>query len=110
MSKAQEFVDYLNARITAMGYNERRVQGNRVHFSVMQGRKYARIVQDGGSQRSSYAFVDADGFIYKAAGWKAPAKWARATVDSVISGDHSYFKPGAGFDQRPYSTIWLYAS
>lgn len=112
ISKAQELVDYLNKRIADTKYNERQVQGNRVHFSLMQGNKYARIVSDGGGQRSSYAFVDADGHIYKAAGWNAPAKGIRATVDDVIrqsEGGVGFFSaPGKGFDQAAYSTIWLY--
>ena len=109
MSKAQELVDYLNDRIVATGYNARQVTPNRVHFSVMQGPKFARIVQDGGGQRSSYAFVDAEGNIYKCAGWKAPAKGVRATVDQVVSGGHPFFnQPLRGFDGAAYSTGWLY--
>lgn len=111
MSKAQEFVDFLNKRIAETFYNERQVPGNKVHFSLMQGPKFARIVSDGGSQRSSYAFVDAEGNIYKSAGWKAPAKGVRATVDQVVNGDHPFFaKLGRGFDAAAYSTIWLYKS
>jgi hypothetical protein len=113
-TKAQEFVDYLNARIARSGYNERQVQGNKVFFSVMQGKKYARIVQGGdSSQRSAYAFVDAEGNIYKAAGYKAPAKGVRATVDQVVSGNHPFFGDGSvarGFHMAAYSTSWLYAS
>jgi hypothetical protein len=119
MSKAQELVDYLNARIARTGYNERQMPGNTVHFSLMQGKKYARIVLS--SERSdragsvgahSYAFVDAEGNIYKCAGWKAPAKGARATVDRVVSGQHPFFTnhPANGFDRAAYSTSWLYAS
>jgi hypothetical protein len=117
MSKAQELVDYLNARIKATGYNERQCMANTVQFSLMQGKKYARIVVSNaqeagmGKQRSSYAFVDADGNIYKSAGWSAPAKGVRATVAGVITGTVLFFsKPGHGFDQAAYSTIWLYAS
>lgn len=113
MSKAQELVDYLNNRIATTGYNERQVPGNKVHFSVMQGNKYARIIQDGGSQRSAYAFVDAEGNIYKAAGWKSPAKGARATVDQIVSAEHPFFGDvvkNRGFDAQAYSTVWLYAS
>lgn len=110
MSKAQEFVDYLNARIARTGYNERQVLGNKVHFSLMQGPKFARIVSDGGSQRSSYAFVDAEGNIYKSAGWKAPAKGVRAIVNDVLRNEIAFFNSPKGFDAAAYSTIWLYAS
>jgi hypothetical protein len=111
MSKAQEFVDYLNARIARTGYNERQVGPNRVHFSLMQGKKYARIVVSSGGQNSSaYAFVDTEGNIYKSAGWDAPAKGVRATVDAVVGEQHPYFKPGAAFDVAAYSTGWLYKS
>jgi hypothetical protein len=106
MNRAQELVDYLNARIAHTGYNERQVPGNTVHFSLVQGKKYARILEGG----SAYAFVDADGSIYKAASWKAPAKGVRATVDAVVSGAHPFFRSLAGgFDLMAYSTSWLYA-
>lgn len=113
MSKAQELVDYLNARIARTGYNERQVPGNMVHFSLMQGQKYARIIcgREPG-MGSAYAFVDADGYIYKAAGWKVPAKGMRAKVDDLISkteGGVPFFNmPGEGFDRAAYSTSWLY--
>ena len=108
MSKAQEFIDFLNAAIKATGYNERQVPANAVHFSLMQGKKYARIVQDGGGSRSSYAFVDVEGNIYKSAGWSAPAKGVRSTVDDVLGGKVRFFESGA-FETHAYSTIWLYA-
>jgi hypothetical protein len=110
MSKAQELVDYLNARIARTGYNERQAPGNTVYFSLMQGKKYARIVLNQGpgvfGTGSSYAFVDNDGNIYKSAGWKAPAKGVRGTVDEVVSGQ-GYFA-GNSFDLAAYSTSWLY--
>jgi hypothetical protein len=114
MSKAQEFVDYLNARIARTGYNERQVPGNKVEFSLMQGAKYARIVlTHSGRQHRSYAFVDAEGNIYKCAGWKAPAKGVRATVDDVVSARHWFFveretDTPRGFDLAAYSAGWLY--
>jgi hypothetical protein len=116
MSKAQELVDYLNARIAATGYNHAQFAPNPVFFSVQQGRKYARIVKGheaDGPGWSAYAFVDANGYIYKAAGWSAPAKGARAKVDDLIDkteGGVPFFNtPGEGFDLAAYSTSWLYA-
>lgn len=41
------------------------------------GIKYNRIVKISYGQRSVHAFVDNDGLLYMAAGWKAPAKQAR---------------------------------
>jgi hypothetical protein len=59
-------------------------------FSVERpGVKYTRIVQqtryqDGSTAgRSVFCFVDADGNILKAAGWKAPAKGIRSTLATV---------------------------
>jgi hypothetical protein len=44
-------------------------------------KKYIRIVQDNGTQRSVYCFVDkATGDILKADGWKRPAKHARGSI------------------------------
>lgn len=43
-------------------------------FYADGGRKYIRIAQDRGNQRSVHCFVDAaTGDVYKAATWKAPA-------------------------------------
>ena len=44
-------------------------------ISVEYGRKFARIVQDNGTQRFVHAFVDmTNGDVIKAAGWKAPQR------------------------------------
>ncbi len=43
-------------------------------FSHEKGSKYVKIVMSTESgQRSVYCFLDAEGFIYKPANWKAPA-------------------------------------
>jgi hypothetical protein len=112
-TKAQELVDYLNARIARTDYNERQVLPNRVHFVLRQGKKYAKIVllQGYGELTGSvYAFVDAEGNIYKAAGYKAPARGVRATVAQVVGETHPFFRDGGAFDVAAYSTGWLYAS
>lgn len=51
-------------------------------FTATKGRKYHRIVQEhaGAAGRSVHAFVDNDGQVYKADGWKAPAKGVRFTT------------------------------
>ena len=51
------------------------------------GRKYQRIIctpvfQGRSTGRHVYCFVDGDGNVFKAAGWKAPAKHVRFTVDT----------------------------
>jgi hypothetical protein len=70
-----EFVAALNTKFTeSLGYI----------FSVERpGIKYTRIVRGGKAQRSVYCFVDGDGNILKAAGWKAPAKGVRGTLATV---------------------------
>ena len=59
-------------------------------FSVMVGPKYIRVVrrekwlQDHSDVGGCvFCFVDNDGNIYKAAGWKAPAKGVRSTLATV---------------------------
>jgi hypothetical protein len=47
-------------------------------------RVYTQQIHDGGlPQKSAVYFIDKEGQIYKAAGWKAPAKGVRGTIDSV---------------------------
>lgn len=44
-------------------------------ISVEYGRKFARIVQDNGTQRFVHCFIDmSTGDVIKSAGWKAPQK------------------------------------
>lgn len=69
----QEFIDALNAKFNSIGYT----------FLVERpGVKYTRIVRTS-TDRSVFCFVDAAGNIYKAAGWKAPAKGVRSTLATV---------------------------
>ena len=42
-------------------------------MTLEPGRKYIRVVRVDGSSRSVHSFLDLDGNIWKAAGWKAPA-------------------------------------
>lgn len=44
--------------------------------------KYIRIWYTSANTRSSFAFVDHEGNIYKCAGWKAPAKGIRGHIDN----------------------------
>lgn len=71
---------------------------NHMTLTMMRGKKYIRLVVSNlkNEHRSAYAFLDTEGNIYKAAGWKAPAKGIRGTIDSV---DPS---------KLTSSTYWLY--
>lgn len=59
--------------------------GGQYMFSLMPGRKYDRVVRESvaGMSRSAYCFLDADGNVYKAASWKAPAKGIRANLKTL---------------------------
>lgn len=59
----------------------------RVVISTMPGKRYVRIVEDNGSQRSVHSFVDTtNGDVLKSATWKAPAKHARGNIYSPNRG------------------------
>lgn len=50
-------------------------------FDIIEGRKYLKVITNNGVQQSVTAFIDKnDGQIYKPAGWKAPAKYARGNL------------------------------
>lgn len=78
-----EFCDKLNAMYEAL-YRDKFTALSPPNFFAQPGRKNVRIVQcdsDTGGQRSVYCFIDkATGDIYKAAGWKAPAKGVRGSI------------------------------
>lgn len=67
---AQEFINGLNEKFADYG-----------SFAVLPGKKYDKITVKPhcSSQSFVHAFVDTDGNVYKAAGWKAPAKGVRYT-------------------------------
>lgn len=52
-------------------------------FSYTEGGKYIKVSYTYGGRYDTavFAFVDADGNIYKPAGWKTPAKGVRARID-----------------------------
>lgn len=45
-----------------------------------RGQKYIRVVQVSMGSRSAFCFLDGDGNIYKADGWKKPAKGIRGRL------------------------------
>ena len=61
---------------------------NSTKFSVTVGRRYAKVVADGGSVHCSvHCFVDRDnGDVLKAASWSAPAKHARGNIFDESNG------------------------
>lgn len=67
--------------------------------TVEPGSKYIRVVQTAGNSRSVSCFVEkSTGNILKAAGWKAPAKGARANI----------FKPETFVGKVDSHGSWLY--
>jgi hypothetical protein len=50
-------------------------------FSIEAGSKYTRIVRSTFGSKSVHCFVDAEGNIYKASSWKAPAKGIRGNIN-----------------------------
>jgi hypothetical protein len=57
-------------------------------IEVEEGSKFYRIVEADSGSRSVYCFVSkANGDIYKAAGWKAPAKHVRG---NIFDANYSY--------------------
>lgn len=71
---SSEFITALNQKFNGMGYT----------FSLDKpGAKNTRVVQTHSTSRSVYCFLDAEGNIYKAAGWKAPAKGVRGNLATL---------------------------
>lgn len=56
-------------------------------ITVDQGKRYAKIVVNGEHQRTVYCFIDKNGDILKAAGWKAPAKGVRGNIYHPFADD-----------------------
>ena len=90
----QQFVDALNAKFPGKRY------------AAMPGRKNVRItvqnIYNGeiDAQRSAYCFIrKEDGAIFKADGWKGPAKGVRARLDQVLA---------TNLQQVDEFTGWLY--
>lgn len=79
MNIEREYVEWYCRAIqegTARHYEKRGWSDMRVSMVYPEyGRRFTRIVQDNGTQRSVHAFVDmTNGDVIKAAGWKAPQK------------------------------------
>lgn len=61
-------------------------------FNIIRGSKYFKITITTYGQTSAHCFVDAEGNIYKAAGWKVPAKGIRGNINDekkpLLGGDY----------------------
>ena len=81
-----DYVSYSNLDSTTDGISRQVKEQNIAEFqlTIEPGSKYIRVVVNHGStSRSVHSFVDMEGNIWKAAGWKAPAKnFVRGSVFS----------------------------
>ena len=70
-----QWMDELNER---GGYGA--LYGKKTPFVHTVGKRYIKIIEclGNGTQKSVFAFVDADGNIYKPDGWAKPSKYIRA--------------------------------
>lgn len=84
---------WLERATHAMELDHQRQWSSKSTVEFRKLRKYYKIIQNG----SVYAFIDFDGYIYKAAGANAPAKGARGHIDKVNP------------ETVSSSTRWLYA-
>lgn len=96
-----EVVAILNAKRTAF-HNKQNNVGQPDILVAEIGTKYIRLVSKRNADEkhgSAYAFLDRDGNIYKAAGWKGPAKGIRGSV----------FQPDCGWGKAlgPYGAAYL---
>lgn len=73
MIGAQDIIDqYFNKQYTKLDVPQ---------LSMMEGKRYIRIVKITYGQSSAHAFIDKDtGDVLKPAGWKAPAKHRRGNI------------------------------
>lgn len=104
MQNVNEFVDALNE-----AYDRRLAEKPwRPVFSVVKGKKFDKVIYKEKSREnmpgaSVYCFVDAEGNIYKADGWKRPAKGVRARL-ADISAEFVDQIAARGY----VNTFWLY--
>lgn len=87
--RIENFVNRLNEEVKTDPFFEGRTDNLPTYEVDKGGRKYIRIVHiDGfGGHRSVWGFVEAaTGNIFKAAGWKAPAKHARGNIETAEYG------------------------
>lgn len=71
-------------------------------YTVERGRKYHRVVQHDirNNSRHVHAFIGEDGMLYKAAGWKSPAKGARYNLQLDMDVIAKRFDPHGSYLYR----------
>lgn len=74
LDRIELYIDALHTNYTEHGGRD---DGATFTLENKPNTRYHRIVQTTYGSRSVHAFVDAEGHLYKSAGWKAPAKGAR---------------------------------
>lgn len=81
MKTVEDYVQEIKAASDAdwqrKGYNMSKTPT----FGITRGSKYAKITITTYGQTSVHCFVDSEGNIYKAAGWKVPAKGIRGNIN-----------------------------
>ena len=92
----QQYLD-LVIRLTNKHYAERYPRLKVPTFYIEKGRKYHRVVMADNGSRSVHAFIGNDGKLYKAAGWKAPAKDARYDLNTDMQILEQRFDPYGGY-------------
>ena len=89
----QEFLDLATRKANAH-YAEHYPTLSAPIFYIEKGRKYNRVVMsDKYGHRSVHAFIGNDSKLYKAAGWKAPAKGARYDLGTDMQTLEQVFDP-----------------
>lgn len=109
MKTAQEFVDTLNRMFTEhYAANSPDRMDSRPVFHILPGVKYTKVCDKraGGPERngSAFCFIDAEGNMFKAASWKAPAKGVRAQLSDMTEEHLMKTVVSTGYA----STGWLY--
>lgn len=87
-TKLETFLDGVR-RIRADYYGKHFPTNKIEPINTTEGPKYTRVVvgEEGSDQRSVYAFVDnVTGDVFKADGWKRPAKHARGNINDESNG------------------------
>lgn len=102
---AEEFDTALETfvRLAETNANKEKSELNQVTLTVERGRRYCKVISTyvrASDQRSVFCFVDQDGTILKADGWKRPAKGARGSIFGADKGASAVTEYGAVYFRR----------